>query len=496
MARRTVRILNRYLLRQHLAPFGFALAALTAFLLIQQIAKQLGNLVGKGLPWTIIADVFVLSIPFIVATTLPMAVLVAVLYAFTRLGADHEITAMKASGVSVGQLLTPVLAGAAVVGALAFLWNDQVLPRANHSLRILLVDIQRKKPSFSLKEQVINEVVAGRFFLRAARIDPSDNALTDVTIYDLQDVERRRIISAAVGHMAYSPDGTDLYLTLFDGNTRQVDRTDPTQFNRTFFRTNRLRVAGVGNTLERTGADPYHSDREMGVCQMRIVVREARAGERRAGEEARLAVENDLRRLVGLATLPALPEPSVDSTPVGFYCRFLHALERLGPRAAAAQTPPTIHPHGRRPPAPPPPPPLITPGLTEAASLHLLNAEERAARVEIEIQKKYALSVACLVFALLGIPIAIRFPRGGIGLVLGVSLVVFTIYYVGLIGGEELGDRLVVSPFFAMWTANVLFTGVALVGLTLARRPGRSVSGGDWADLRDGLFGWLPWVRP
>ena len=89
MARPTVRILSRYLLRQLIPPLAFALAALTSFLLIQQIAKQLGNLVGKGLPAGVIIQVFALSIPFIVATTLPMAVLVAVLYAFTHLAADN-----------------------------------------------------------------------------------------------------------------------------------------------------------------------------------------------------------------------------------------------------------------------------------------------------------------------------------------------------------------------------------------------------------------------
>src|SRR2546428_10088517 len=112
MARPTVRILSRYVLRQHLAPLVFALAALTCFLLIQQVAKQLGNLVGKGLPWGVIVEVFVLSIPFIVATTLPMAVLVAVLYVFTHLAADNEITAMKASGVGGGGGVAAGLGGA------------------------------------------------------------------------------------------------------------------------------------------------------------------------------------------------------------------------------------------------------------------------------------------------------------------------------------------------------------------------------------------------
>ncbi|HKC46435.1 MAG TPA: LptF/LptG family permease, partial [Gemmatimonadales bacterium] len=70
-----MRILSRYLLRQHIAPLGFALSALTALMLLNQIAKQLGNLVGKGLATSVIVEVFVLSIPFIVAMTLPMAVL-------------------------------------------------------------------------------------------------------------------------------------------------------------------------------------------------------------------------------------------------------------------------------------------------------------------------------------------------------------------------------------------------------------------------------------
>src|SRR5260370_26706367 len=263
MARPTVRILSRYLLRQHVAPFGFALAGLTAFLLLQQVAKQFGNLVGKGLPWGIIAEVFALSIPFIVAMTLPMAVLVAVLYTFSHLAADNEITAMKASGISIGRVLMPLLGGATAVTMIAFAWNEQLLPRSNHALRTLLVDIQRKKPTFQLKEQVINEVVAGQFFLRAARIDPAANTLTAGTIYELEDPDRRCIITADSGRMAYTPGGTDLYLPLRDGEVHEVKRTDPEHFNRTFYSVNRIKVAGVSNKFDQTQNDEYGGDREM-----------------------------------------------------------------------------------------------------------------------------------------------------------------------------------------------------------------------------------------
>src|SRR3989442_10854592 len=187
MAAPAVRTLSRYLLRQHVAPLGFALAALTALMLVNTMAKQLSALLGKGLPTGVIVEVFVLSIPFIVAVTLPMAVLVAVLHVFTRLAADNEITAMQASGVSVTRLVAPVLGGAACVALLSFAWNDQVLPRSNHQLRILQVDIQRKKPSFTLKEQVINEVVAGQFFLRAPRNGPTGHKANELPNYNPRD---------------------------------------------------------------------------------------------------------------------------------------------------------------------------------------------------------------------------------------------------------------------------------------------------------------------
>src|SRR5438874_2736252 len=508
MAPPTVRTISRYLLRQHVAPLGFALAALTSLMLIQQIAKQLSSLLGKGLPTSVIIEVFLLSVPFIVAVTLPMAVLVAVLHVFTRLAGDNEITALQAGGVSVGRVIAPALTGAAGIALLSFLWNDQLLPRTNHQLRTLQMDIQRKKPSLALKEQVINEVVAGQFFLRAARIDGSSNKLKDVTIYDLADAERRRIITADSGRMAYSAGGRDLYLTLQDGDIEEVSRADPTQFNRTFFSTNRMRVAGVANTFQPTTTDTYKSDREMSTCEMQEAVESARRDVESATGDARLVVDNDLRRLAGLAPLPprALAAAGGDLKLPSPYCRALRRLAAwLLPAEAGAQTPrraqrPTPPHPGPRPLAPstgraaPFTPPyvaagLITPGAGTGEEQRLRAARERAAAYEVEIQKKYAIAVACLVFALVGAPIALRFQRGGVGLVLGVSVAVFTVYYIGLIGGEELGDRLLLSPFLAMWAPNLLFATAGLFGLWRIRKPGSSPHGGDWGDL------WPAWIR-
>ena len=189
-----MKTLRRYVLSQHLRPFVYALSALTSFELLRQIARKLQDLLGKGLPWTVIVEFFLLTIPFLIAITLSMAVLVAVLYTMSRLAGDHEITATRAGGVSTGQIVRPLLAAAAVVAAVSFLFSDQVLPRTNHRLRTLMVDIYRTKPTFSLKEHAINEVQKGRTALWAAQIDQATYRMRDVTLYSLAQNNRKRII--------------------------------------------------------------------------------------------------------------------------------------------------------------------------------------------------------------------------------------------------------------------------------------------------------------
>ena len=97
-------------------------------------------------------------------------------------------------------------------------------------------------------------------------------------------------------------------------------------------------------------------------------------------------------------------------------------------------------------------------GARRRAKLRLDLAPRARNRYVIEIHKKFSLAAACLIFVLIGAPIALRFPRGGVGLVIGVSLLVFALYYVGLIGGESLANDGLVPPFWAMWGTNVILT--------------------------------------
>jgi lipopolysaccharide export system permease protein len=515
-----MRLLSRYLLRQLAGPFTFALSALTGLLLLNQVAKRFGDLVGKGLPPNVIAEVLFLFLPFIVALTLPMAVLVAVLYGFSHLAADNEITAMRASGVSVTQMLRPVFIAGVAVALFNFLFIDQVLPRSNARLRTLQMDIGRIRPTLAMKEQIINQLPPTEFFIRSVRIEQGTGQLRNVTIYDLSLPTARRIVYADSGRMMMESGGTTLRLVLYNGKVHEYRPEERGTVRVTRFAVNTIRARDVANALQRSTEIAERGDREMSVCQMM----DRRAVARLEGAKVQRQQENYTRKDVRsiLRLMPEEPKilPAVqDSTErcgvwrkveksLGKYIfpSSLSAQEAdgwIGGRAdelvpaqdttrrdslRVAPTPP-VRPAGM----PATMAPVILSGLSEVSeSKASARSEMRQANMYgVEIHKKFTISVSCFNFVIIGIALALRFPRGGMGLVLGGSLIIFAVFYIAMTSGEQLADRGYLTPEAAMWAPNILIGTLGILSLWAASRSTGTTRGGDLADLRDLLFGWL-----
>jgi lipopolysaccharide export system permease protein len=121
------------------------------------------------------------------------------------------------------------------------------------------------------------------------------------------------------------------------------------------------------------------------------------------------------------------------------------------------------------------------------AAEQMRSATRGTNKFSVEIHKKWAISVAGMVFVLLGIPLALRFPRGGMGLVLGGGLGIFALYYVSLTAGEPLADAGKVSPAVMIWGPNVVFALIGLGGLLRVNRELGSTRGGDLAEIVDAI---------
>jgi lipopolysaccharide export system permease protein len=204
-----------------------------------------------------------------------------------------------------------------------------------------------------------------------------------------------------------------------------------------FFKESMLELEGVGNQLERNLDDDYRSDREMSLAMLKAQVdssrRELRLALREANQHAKEAIDRALKKSFGPSDIDGVVRRT--------------ALE------------------------------------TRMLEVRTGTARQRANQYEVEYHKKFAIPFACIVFVLLGAPLAVRFPRGGVGMVIAASLLIFGIYYVSLIGGESLGDRGTVPPFFGPWAPNVLFGSLALWGLIRIGTETATSRGGGWGEV-------------
>jgi lipopolysaccharide export system permease protein len=615
-----MKVLTRYLLLSHIAPFVFAFIALTGVILINTLAKELASLAGKGLPMNVVLEFFVLSLPANIALTLPMAVLVAVLYTFSNLAAENEITALRASGVDLRRVALPLLLAGALLASGMVWFSNVVLPNSNYRWRVLMTDVAATRPLLALREQTINPIQTGDgltpYYLEARDIDAESGKMSGVTIYDISDARITRTINADSGHMALNPSRTDLLLTLFNGDVREIDFANMANFQVVAFERQVMRLEGVQKGLERTDESGFRTDRDMTLEMMRaridtlLVEREellsgessiaaqldpgvpsdpgqdlaATLNDPKSVGEGTLGGVADSRSAVGPGepigdVAPAVDPSHVLGSPAGGGGGLGDAaggvaapaesspadgdasvsdaqipdlrvavneppagsssvpaspgsvpgsLSQAPPAGGTSLAPPGLSspPSGGQDQAPaastplppsyagmPPEPPEMVAGNDASADAaaqdtlqfnpdarmnfesereryvdaRIRSIEGQIREFQLEIQKKFSIAFASLVFVLIGIPIALRFPNGGIGMVIGVSLAIFGIYYVGLIGGEELADRGYVPPVIAMWSTNVIFGILGVIGfLRLGYEQGTG-RGGGLAEMR--------WVR-
>jgi lipopolysaccharide export system permease protein len=471
-------ILTRFVLRTCLAPFLFSFSVITGLLFLNAVAQRLEDLTGKGLDWRTIVDFMVLSLPHTVALTLPMATLVAVLYAFAELTAHNEFTAMKAGGIQPARLLLPLIGVGFILAEVMFIFNDQVLPEANHRLKDLLVDLGRKSPTFELREQVVNEIQAADglnpVYLTATHIDNVRNQLENVVIYDAATSGAHRTTYADSGSMAFNAGRTDLFLTLHEGTVLETDPDHPGAFRQLSFHKQIVPLRGVGNELERRAAEGDRGDREMTTAMLNEEIEVRRKEIETVGLESAEQSRNIVRSALKHLDIPGeTPPPSTGAVLPGASPGYSFEFQSD---------------------------PLVDEAATNArtSALHRQALEQRINQFSVEIYKKYALSFACVVFVLIGAPLAVRYPQGGLGVVIAASSAIFAISWIGLIGGENLADRGIAPPGVAMWAPNLIFL---VVGLWLVSRMGTesaTMRGGGWDELlwtlrsRLGRFGRSP----
>lgn len=440
-----MKILSKYILKEHIGPFIFSLMLITLLFLMNLIFRELGHILSRGLKLNIVLEFLFLNVAWIIALAVPMAVLIATLMAFGRLSADNEITAIKSSGISFYRILTPVLLFFTGVGILLVLFNDRVLPNFNHRARLLTTDILRKRPTLKLEPNVVFKEIPKITLLVHDVKDAGDSSkIYDVVLDDRSDRQSLKTILAKWGSVHFNYQSERLILNLYDGEIHEVTIGKLSEYQRVRFHKYRVSVDVPGLALQRSNSQ-YRGDREKSVEMLLQDVKNLRKAVRRERENIYRMGAKPFRQVFP-ERLPAARYAGAHSLSTGRIAFFRPT--KQDSEIVARET---------------------------ANLISQLKMEQRIIKsyyrsinsLMVEIYKKYAIPAACIVFVLIGAPLGIMTRKGNLGISGGISVVFFLIYWIFLIGGEELADRQYITPFWSMWAANI-FVGAAGIYLTVS----------------------------
>jgi len=221
-------IFHRYIIREHIAPFIFAFTTIMFVLLLKRMLELIDMLISKDVGIIVISKLLVFNLAWMVALVVPMSVLVATVMAFGRMGASSEITAMKAAGISMYSIVSPMIFLSILLTIFMIWFNNNVLPESNHRARSLNSAILMKKPMLSLKNregQFISDSDLP-FTFRVDEVDNETEEMIGITMINDKDRDFQTIIIAEKGVFIPGSDNLTLLLTNGEIHQRYINQTN------------------------------------------------------------------------------------------------------------------------------------------------------------------------------------------------------------------------------------------------------------------------------
>jgi len=443
-----------YIIGEHIAPFFLGLTVIVFIFLMNFMIKAVDKILGKGIPLTVILEYIGLNIAWILALAVPMAVLIASLMAYGRLSADNEISTLKAAGVSFGRIIFPGLLLAVGVTAFMIYFNNNILPEFNHRARMLGTDIYRKRPDLNIEEGYFTNDIPGYSLLVKRK---RGEILEDVTIYNDESSQVQTTVTARRGKITIK--GNRLILDLEEGEIHELNMANREEYRRVEFEYHRFTIPIKNMTLERS-TSRRRGDREMSAQMMRKRVKDLEVKIETAYGKIQQYSVNNLDKVFKSDIIvdknsyaPIEPWTPTEREMAKAIGNSLRKVKRTIQLIASEVT--IIKSYGRQ-----------------------------QNKFLVEIQKKYSIPFACIVFMLVGAPLGIISKKGGLAVSMSIGLGFFLIYWSFLIAGEDLADRGIISPLIAMWSPNIL---VGTLGLYLSTRSVKQMGAWD-ADRILGKF--------
>jgi lipopolysaccharide export system permease protein len=446
---------------------------------MQFLWKYIDDLAGKGLEWTVVAELMLYMSAGLVPMALPLAVLLSSIMTFGNLGENFELTAVKSAGVSLQRFMSPLIYLTIIICIAAFFYSDYVIPYTNLKTNTLIYDVKNQRPELQIKEGVFYNGIEN-YSIKIAEKDYKTNLLKNIMVYDHHDNQDNvNVTIADSGYMKMTADEKNLILTLYNGYSYEElkeNRSSSRKNSRTYPH-RRQNFEKQEIVFELTGFDLNRSDENLFKNHFRmlnleqldyaedslknqleeqtvsfrktiatssyfkkedILVKDQSRRIRAIKKEEKKKIINDT--VYSKKIIARIDSSSLNKVKFNADSVFNNldnnskesAIDHALTYARAAKN-------------------IITSSKTQ-----INRKAEIIRRHQIEWHRKFALSFACLVFFFIGAPFGAIIRKGGFGTPVVISVLFFILYYIISISGEKFAREAVIPPYLGMWLSSFI----------------------------------------
>lgn len=447
---------DKFVIKSFIGPLALTFIIVLIILLLQFLWMYVDELAGKGLNFSILAELlFHFALSF-VPTALPLAILLAALMTFGNMGEFSELTALKSSGVPLQRIMRSLVILIISLVVVSFLFSNYVLPYSNLQARSLLSDIRRKRPDINLQAGTFNNDIDG-FSIKISAKDPFTNKLEGLVIYDRRQRNGNVAYTFAdSGYIKVTSDESAMIMVLYNGfSFHEIEEKNVTPDQKKYpsrmdtFSEEKLVLALSGFDLERTGNELFRSSSwSKNMKQLRFYIDSL-------GTEYNIDHDLKYREFI-LSKLfsrnyiqkAGRQDESRDTTTVparfntGNIFNSLPVSKKMGALMNAIENVKNASNY------------LTT--KTESMKFRIRTIR----RYEIDWHKKLTLPFACLVFFFIGAPLGAIIRKGGLGTPSVISIFFFIIWYVITLSGEKMVEEDLMGKVAGLWASSYLLLPV------------------------------------
>ena len=459
---RIIKKLDLYILKNYLLLFAGTFFICLFIFIMQFIWQYIDDLVGKGLSWDVLLEFFFYASLTLVPMSLPLAVLLASLISFGNMGEKLELLSMKAAGVPLVRILLPIFIVALLVCGASFVFQDRIQPKATRQLATLLWSMRQKSPELDIPEGIFYSDIPG-YSIFVQKKDTKTGMLHGVMIYSTQGgYDKMEIVLADSARLQGTEDQKFLRLTMYEGERfRNMDSQTGNMLkaNIPYMReTFHMEVAMIpfDASFNMMDANLFNGDaKTKELTKILSGIDSLNSVSDSIGRHYRKVAKNQYLK-------GAFPKEVSDSAALVAKAQEQEPLDSTYLR---------LSPDQRK--------TVIKSALSNAQSIQA-EFEFRGMTTEstnmtlrrhhMEARKKFTNSLACLIFFFIGAPLGAIIRKGGLGVPVVVSVLVFIFYYIVNAGGEKMAKSGEWAVWFGIWLSTMVLTPIGLFLINRANK--------------------------